>query len=316
MTSVGVRASFANDVARRESDIENAIALVKRGVSSVRLRISWADIVPKEDRPAERTVEELSEMVSRLGRAGLAVWPTLCGNRLPGWFLNEGAFADQKATDRHWGLYVDTVASAVADVVAGWIPFESPISLLDEGWRRGLRDPGIADEAKFADAFGGLVRACATVTRMLGQGSTLLALDVHHGDAANEVLGVFHEVALRGRLAIPGRVTREVESLLGGFCGVGITSSAHSPFDSTDGLRRWRDTTAQSTYSLAERFSPLGVSLVAPPETTTDAEHEDLVDTLRSLSAEVRDGGAELKHVWFGDVGRVIGLDATQAFDL
>ena len=69
MTSVGVRASFANDVARRESDIENAIALAERGVSSVRLRISWANIVPKEDRPAERTVEELAEMVSRLSRA-------------------------------------------------------------------------------------------------------------------------------------------------------------------------------------------------------------------------------------------------------
>ena len=313
MTSVGVRASFTNDIDRRESDIENSISLVERGISSVRLRISWADIVPIEDRPAERTVEELAEMVSRLARAGLAVWPTLCGNRLPGWFLNEGAFADAKATDRHWGRYVDTVASAVADVVAGWIPFESPIALLDEGWRRGLRDPGIADEAKFADAFGGLLRSYATVTRMLGQGSTLLALDVHHGGATSEVLEVFHEVALRGRLAIPGRVTREVESLLGGFCGVGITSADRTPFGSTDGLRRWRDTTAHSTYSLAERFSPLGVSLVAPPETATDAEHEDLIDTLRSLSAEVRDGGAELTHLWLGDVGRVIGLDATQA---
>jgi Glycosyl hydrolase family 1 len=316
MTSVGVRASFTSDVVRRESDIENALALAERGISSVRLRISWADIVPKEDRPADRTVEELAEMVLRLGRGGLGVWPTLCGNRLPGWFLNEGAFADPKATDRHWGLYVDTVASAISDAVTGWIPFESPISLVDEGWRRGVRDPGIVDEAKFADAFGGLVRAYSAVTRMLGQGSALLALDLHHAGATNEVIGVFHEAAMRGRLAIPGRVTREIESLLGGFCGVGITSPDRSSFGTTNDMRRWRDAVAKSTYSIAERFSPLAVSLVASPETTTDAEHEDLVDTLKSLGAEVRDGGAEFAHVWLGDVGRVIGLPADQALSV
>lgn len=313
MTTLGARITYVTDPARRESDLVNATALATRGVRSIRLRVNWADIVPSEDRPAGRVVEELAEHVGRLRSAGLDIWPTLCGNKLPGWFLNEGAFADPKATDRHWGRYVDTVAGAIADDVTGWIPFESPIALLDEGWRRGTRDPGIADEAKFADAFGGVIRSVATVTRMLGPGSTLLALDAHHPGATNEVLGVFHEAAMRGRLSIPGRVTREIDGLQGGFHGIGASSIDRSPFTVSDGLRRWRDEMTREVFALAERFSPLPVSLVAAPETTTDAEHEDLIDAVSTLSAEVRDGGAALDNIWLGDVGRLVGLPADQA---
>ena len=313
MTTLGARITFVTDPARRESDIVNATALATRGVGSIRLRVNWADIVPSEDRPAGRVVEELAEQVGRLRSAGLDIWPTLCGNKLPGWFLNEGAFADPKATDRHWGRYVDTVAGAIADDVTGWIPFESPIAMLDEGWRHGTRDPGIADEAKFADAFGGVIRSLATVTRMLGPGSTVLALDSHHPGATNEVMGVFHEAVMRGRLSIPGRITRDVEGLQGGFCGIGVSIIDHSPFTVADGLRRWRDASARIIYSLAERFSPLPVSLVAPPETATDSEHEDLIEVVSTLSAEVRDGGAGLANLWLGDVGRLVGLPADQA---
>lgn len=313
MTTLGARVTFSTDPARRESDIENSVALKSRGVATIRLRVNWAEIVPAEDKPAARVVEELAEFVGRLRSAGLGVWPTLCGNKLPGWFLNEGAFADTKATDRHWGLYVDTVAGAIADDSTGWIPFESPIALLDEGWRRGTRDPGISDEAKFADAVGGVIRAFATVTRMLGQESTLLSLDVLHPGASNEVIGVFHEAAMRGRLSIPGRITRDIDGLQGGFRGVGMSSIDRAPFAATDGLRRWRDTAARTTYALAERFSPLPVSLVAPPETISDSEHEDLIEVVSMFAAEVRDGGAQLDNLWLGDVGRLVGLPADQA---
>lgn len=316
MTRVGVRLTFGSDRVKRESDIENAIALMSRGIVSVRLRIGWSDIVPLEDRPTARVVEELAETAARLRGAGLDVWPTLCGNRLPGWFLNEGAFADPKATDRHWSLYVDTVAAAIADDATGWIPFESPIALLDEGWRRGLRDPGVTDEAKFADAFGGVIHAYACVTRMLGARSTLMCLDVHHDGASHEVLDVFHEAALRGRLALPGRITRDIDSLQGGFCGIGLVHAGREMFSAADGLHRWRDTMTRTTYALAERFSPLAISMVAAPETTSDAEQDDLIDALGALSAEVRDGGAEFANVWLGDVSRIVGVAADQALSL
>ena len=313
MTAVGIRISFSPDPARRELNLANAAALVGRGASSVRLRINWADIVPAEGRANARLVEELAEHAARLRTAGLSVWPTLCGNNLPGWFLNEGAFADTKATDKHWSHFVDTVAAAIADTATGWIPFETPIALATDGWLHGTRDPGIADIAKYADAVGGIVHSIAAVTRMLGESSTVVALDVAHAGANGELIGVFHEACVRGRLAIPGRVEREVAGLAGGVRGIGLSFPDRAALASSDALRRWRDDTVRATYTIAERFSPLPPSIVAVPDTASDDETSDLVATISDLCNEASDGGAAYDNVWLGDVGRLIGLPTDQA---
>lgn len=324
MTRVGVRTTFVPDPARRESALTDIMALASRGVSSVRLRINWADVFPGEFRADGRLVDELVEFSARIAAIGVEVWPTLCGNRLPGWFLNEGAFADTKATDKHWGRYVDTIASAIADIAAGWIPFETPVTLLHEGWRTGKRDPGIADEAKFADAVGGVVHSLGSVARLLTGTPLLLALDVQHAGAADEVIDVFHEAALRGRLALPGRVVREVNGLQGAYTHVGLSFPDRAALASGDALRRWRDDVVRRTYATTERFAPLALSIVSLPDTSGDAEHADLIDTVRTISAEVRGGGAELDRVWLGDASAVAGVigagnpasGADQALDL
>jgi hypothetical protein len=318
MTRVGVRTSFPRDPARRESLLADVAALSTKGVTGVRLRIGWAEMFPSEGRPDGRLFDELGEFVSRIAATGAEVWPTLCGNRLPGWFLNEGAFADTKATDRFWSQYVDTVASTIADVASGWIPFETPVALLHDGWRAALRDPGIADEAKFADAFGGVVNALASVARLLTGATLQLSIDALHAGATNEVVEVFREAVLRGRLALPGRVVREISGLQGSYSDFGLAFPDRTPFASGDAMRRWRDTTVAVTYATAERFSPLGVSITSIPDAATDVEHADIVDTVRGIAAEVRDGGAELRWVWLGDAAAVAGLVATdgQAFDL
>lgn len=320
MTRLGVRTTFTPDPARRESALTDIAALSSLGVTGVRMRIGWFELFPTEGRVDGRLVDDLIEFASRVAATGVEVWPTLCGNRLPGWFLNEGAFADPKATDRFWSQYVDTVASAIADVAAGWIPFETPVALLHEGWRTGLRDPGITDEAKFADAFGGIVNALASTARLLGDTPLQLTIDAMHDGATNEVVEVFREATLRGRLALPGRIVREVPGLQGAFNHVGLAFPDRSALASGDALRRWRDHVVRLTYATSERFSPLGVSVTAVPDPATDAEHADLFDTVRGLSAEVRDGGAELQWVWLGDTAAVAGLAGTgpaaQAFDL
>jgi len=269
--------------------------------------------MPAEGRPDARLVEELAEHVARIRSSGLDVWPTLCGNNLPGWFLNEGAFADDKATDKHWSHYVETVAAAVADDVAGWIPFETPVALATDGWLLGTRDPGIADIAKFADAVGGMVRAIGAVTRMLGEGSALVAIDVTHKGATSEMIGVLHEACVRGRLAMPGRVEREVAGLAGGVRGVGLSLTNGDVLASNDTLRRWRDETVRTSYAVAERFTSMPVSIVAVPDTATDGETSDLVATVADMCTEARDGGLDFDNVWLGDVGRLIGLPADQA---
>lgn len=320
MTRLGVRTTFSPDPARRESALGDIAALSTLGVAGVRMRIGWAELFPTEGRVDGRLVDDLIEFTGRIAGSGMQVWPTLCGNRLPGWFLNEGAFADTKATDRFWSQYVDTVASAIADVASGWIPFETPVALLHEGWRTGVRDPGIADEAKFADAFGGVVNALAAVARLLGGTPLQLSVDALHVGATSEVIEVFREAALRGRLALPGRVVREVAGLQGAYDGVGLAFPDRSPLASGDSLRRWRDEVVGLVYATSERFSPLAVSITSIPDAATDAEHADIVDAVRGISAEVRDGGAELQWVWLGDTSPVAGLvgsgPGAQAFDL
>ena len=320
MTRIGVRTTFSPDPARRESALGDIASLSTMGVTGVRMRIGWSDLFPSEGRVDGRLVDDLIEFTGRIAAFGIEVWPTLCGNRLPGWFLNEGAFADTKATDRFWSQYVDTVASAIADIATGWIPFETPVALLHDGWRAGVRDPGIADEGKFADAFGGVVNALAAVARLLGGSTLQLSIDALHLGATNEVIEVFREATLRGRLALPGRIVREVSGLQGTYRNVGLAFPERSPLASGDALRCWRDNVVGLVYATSERFSPLAVSITSIPDAATDAEHADIVDAVRAMSAEVRDGGAELQWVWLGDTSPVAGLVGTgpeaQAFDL
>lgn len=320
MTRLGVRTTFSPDPLRRESALGDLAALATKGVTGVRMRIGWSDLFPTEGRVDGRLVDDLIEFTGRIAATGIEVWPTLCGNRLPGWFLNEGAFADTKATDRFWSKYVDTVASAIADVAAGWIPFETPVALLHEGWRTGVRDPGIADEAKFADAFGGVVNSLAAVARLLAGTPLQLSIDALHLGATNEVIEVLREAVLRGRLALPGRIVREIAGLQGAFNHVGLAFPDRSSLASGDALRRWRDDVVGLVYATSERFSPLAVSITSIPDTATDAEHADMIEAVRAMSAEVRDGGAELHWVWLGDTSPVAGLVGSgpeaQAFDL
>ena len=320
MTAVGVRTTFVSDPVRRESAIADTAALATRGVTALRVRVNWADVCPTEGRVDARYIDELTEFVARVAAMGIEVWPTLCGNRLPGWFLNEGAFADPKATERFWPRYVDALAGAIADIATGWVPFETPVAMLHEGWRVGTRDPGVADEAKFADAFGGLVRSLAATARLLAGARVDFGFDVAHAGATNEVVTVFRDALLRGRLEIPGRVARELPGLDHGFGGIAMSFPDRTALASGDALRRWRDDVVKRVYVTAERFSPMEMSLLAVPDTTTDAEHADLFDTVRSIVAETRDGGVQLRHVWLGDTSTVTGLVATlpegQALDL
>ena len=320
MTALGVRTTFVSDPVRRESAIADVTALATRGVTALRVRINWSEVCPTEGRVDAKYVDELTEFVARVTAMGVEVWPTLCGNRLPGWFLNEGAFADPKATERFWPHYVDVLTGAIGDTATGWIPFETPVALLHEGWLVGTRDPGIADEAKYADAFGGLVRSLAATARLLAGARLDFGFDVAHAGATNEVVTVFRDSLLRGRLEIPGRVARDLAGLERGFGGVALSFPDRATLASSDALHRWRDDAVKRIYATAERFSPLDVSVLAVPDTATDAEHADLFDTVRSLVAETRDGGAQLRHLWLGDTSAVTGLVAAlpegQALDL
>ena len=56
---------------------------------------------------------------------GLQPWLALLGRRVPGWFEDEGGFADDQVA-RAWPRYVERVAEHVGDAVAGWFPMIDP----------------------------------------------------------------------------------------------------------------------------------------------------------------------------------------------
>lgn len=300
----GFRLTFSPSAEERQRNIAHAATLVAAGLTDVRVRVPWSLIFPRRDAPDDQHREALAEDVATLRDVGAAVWITLCGRQLPGWFLDDGGFSDTKLTERSWPRYVDTVASDIGDDVTGWIPFESPIGVANT-WRGNAADD---PPARFADAVAGIVTSWVRARTLL-QGSTLmLGLDLQHPGATVQLRDIWLEALQRGTLSIPGRLSREVDGLQRSADMVGLAANDPSAFDTGSGLERWAERTLQQLFMLTESCAPAPLSIVSLPEPETDAQHEDLVAALRDLTVAAVDGGATLSGVFLGDAARVAGL--------
>ncbi len=300
----GFRLTFSPFSDGGDHGLTHAATLVEAGLTSVRVRVPWHLIFPRRDVADARHREALVEYVSRLQALGAEVWITLCGRHLPGWFLDDGGFSDAKLTERSWPRYVDTIASDIGDLATGWIPFESPIATTLT-WR------GNDDEdppARFADAFAGVVTSWVRARRLLQGTQLLLAFDIQHPGATNQLRQIWIEALQRGTLAIPGRLSRGIDGLQHSADIVGLVANDPTAFDTGSGLARWADRTAQQIFMLTESCAPAPLSILSLPEPATDAQHEDLIDALRAVVAQVAADGAALHSVFLGDASRVTGL--------
>ena len=68
---------------------------------------------------------------------GVAVWAALHDLAVPGWFLDEGGFADDRARI-WWSRWVELAADLVGDRVAGWFPLLEPVTWAADGYLRGI----------------------------------------------------------------------------------------------------------------------------------------------------------------------------------
>ena len=300
----GFRLTFSPSVEDRQRNISHAATLVEAGLSSVRLRIPWSLVFPRRDVADHQHREAMVEDVTRLRDLGADVWITLCGRQLPGWFLDDGGFSDTKLTERSWPRYVDTVASDVGDLVSGWIPFESPIATALT-WRGDAADD---PPARFADAVAGVVTSWVRARRLLQDTTLMLALDLQHPGATMSLRQIWLDAIQRGTLTIPGRLSREIDGLQHSADIVGLAANDPAAFDTGSGLERWAERTVQQLFMLTEACTPAPLSIVSLPEPSTDAQHEDLVATLRDVTSASKDGGAALASVFLGDAARVAGL--------
>jgi hypothetical protein len=101
-------------------------ALVAAGVTDLRIAVRWAQLQPRAGHWDGDALEAVATEVAEAQDAGLAPWLALLGRRLPGWFDDEGGFADTKAATRWWPRYLDGVAGHLGDAVAGWFPMVNP----------------------------------------------------------------------------------------------------------------------------------------------------------------------------------------------
>ena len=300
----GFRLTFSDSSEERRRNLDHAATLVASGLTDVRVRVPWNLIFPRRDVADDQHREALLEDATHLRDLGAEVWITLCGRRLPGWFLDDGGFSDAKLTERSWPRYVDTVASDIGDVVTGWIPFESPLAVA-LSWRG---DASHDPPARFADAVAGTVMSWVRARRLLQGTTMMLALDLQHPGTTAQLRDLWIEALQRGTLSVPGRLSREIDGLQHSADIVGLAATDPSAFDSGSGLSQWAERTVRQLFMLTESCSPAPLSLVSLPEPATDAQHEDLVATLRDVTKEATGGGAALVSVFLGDAARVAGL--------
>jgi beta-glucosidase len=81
---------------------EHFAQLAENGTEVCRFTLDWARVVPRAGRPDGDALEHLEAVVEAAEAAGVSLWLGLHDVSLPGWFLDEGGFADDKARGRFW----------------------------------------------------------------------------------------------------------------------------------------------------------------------------------------------------------------------
>ena len=215
---------------------EDFALLAEHGLRAVRLTIDWARLVPAAGRPDATELERLGQVLDAADGAGVGVWACLHDLALPGWFLDEGGFADDKARV-WWSRWVELVADGFGDRFAGWVPLAEPVTWALDGYLLGVTPPGRRDPEQLAAAIRGVHLAWRDAWRILRGGAPVATSHrvgpVHAADQtvpaqrqahlADELLWGSWVSGLRdGILRVPGLAEEEVADLAGSGDVIGI----------------------------------------------------------------------------------------------
>ena len=211
--------------------------LAEHGVNAFRYGVDWARIEPQPGKFDGGAIEHVGRIVEAAQDAGVGIWLGLHHDTLPGWFLDEGGFIDDRFRSRVWPRYVDVMAEQFGDRVAGWFPIHDPTGYIAGGYRRGTRPPGRKDPESAAKALRGGWLAWRDAWRLLRGGppvvTSLWLPDVYKADetiqATKRAKGIDDRTwraavnALRdGELDIPGLAVEEVPDLAGSCDMLGV----------------------------------------------------------------------------------------------
>ena len=208
------------------------------GLKAVRLNIEWAGLELTAGKFDMQRFEHERRVIDAAREAGLEVWLTLFQRQVPGWFFEEGGFADDKARGYFWPRYVDMCAENFGDAVNGWTPIDEQYSWASAGYLTGAHPPFRDEPRDFGAALRGTWLAWRDAWRLLrGSGAPVATAwnvaPTFVVDGSNVGRGVaaraeklFWDVPVRairdGELHIPGRHPEEVPDLRDSCDIVGI----------------------------------------------------------------------------------------------
>jgi beta-glucosidase len=313
------------------------------GLTHHRLGIDWARVEPGDGRVDGAAVEHY-RAVLRAGReAGLQVWVALHHVALPGWYVDLGGFADDKARYR-WARHVDRVADLFGDDVAGWLPIVEPSGYARRGFLEGTRPPGRRDPEAWAATVRGTWLAWRDAWRLLRGGPPVCtALDLSPVFAADHTVPARRWASLAdhalwstpiralrdGILDVAGRGEEEVPDLQGSTDLVGFTYEGAVAVDATgaflpyppgthltpSGVAPWSEGLGITVRRLAEELP--GRPLVVAAHgvgTTNDAWRADVIGDGLAVLADCIADGADVRGYfhWTG----VDGYEWEHGFDV
>jgi beta-glucosidase len=304
---------------------EHFAQLAENRVEVCRFTLDWARVVPRAGRPDGDALEHLESVVEAATAAGVALWLGLHDESLPGWFLDEGGFADDKARGRFWPAYVDAVAETVGDRVAGWFPLVSPFTYARRGYLFGDRPPGAHDPETHANVVRGLWLAWRDAWRVLRGGPPVAtALDlapVYRGDTTviarqaarrfdDGTFGVAVSALRDGLLRVPGLAEVEVGDLQNAFDVAGITYSGAVALDGQgtltpyppDARQPWLEGLGIVVRRLAEELPDRPIVVAGLPAPNDAEERAEMLPQAVSVLDDARADGVDVSML-IVDVG-------------
>ncbi|MEY3340402.1 MAG: hypothetical protein RLZZ269_313 [Actinomycetota bacterium] len=254
-TGNGFHTRFADDL----------VALRAAGITDLRLGVDWARLQPRSGMGADLSgdwVEFYSDVITAADRVGVKVWATLLERTTPQWFDDERGFVDPKTADRHWPRFVEAVAEALGDRLAGWFPIDDPIGFAAR------REPN--DAVRHGELVHTMLTAWRNAWRVLAGGppvATSLGIrmvrpvdeTVPAAQAARREEHLRFTTFLRGlrdgTVVIPGRADTTLADLAGAVDIIGVKIRSDLATDTAiddESLRRWQERATTLLHRVGE----------------------------------------------------------------
>lgn len=294
MARFATRATLPPTHDTRERELADLARLASVGCRDVRIRIPWEDFVPRPGHVDEAARERLSEFAGGAASLGLRPHASLCGRRLPGWFIDERAFSDERRADRHWSFFVDEVVASISDCVGGVIPFENPFGLLTRLEEVAL-NPDNPDMRRFFGAVGCVAllhRRTATLCEPL---RVTCVLDRPALLPASQ-MPVFAALPIEAARALIDMM-RDTD----GTFTAGIDVSAHPLLASRNESARWADLTFREALNVAGELPSCRISVIGIPDHDEPDAVADFAQAAVGVVSALDEAGVEVDMVWLGD---------------